>query len=813
MPTHRLPHTFPLLGCTLLLAAMLTLCSTGRLQAQPEVRRSGEYTTEGREFWIIFQKNFRDWMVDDRTGGLRRADPLQLELFITSSGNARGVIEIRGIGFRQEFIVQAGRVLNVPIDTAAQFRSAETVEDMGVHITSDEPIAVYALNRRFQTTDTYLAHPINVLGTVYRVMGYKPLQKELVSQAAVVATEDNTVVTFTPTVETSGPGTAGAAGHAANTPFTVQLNKGQAYQIMPRWKPGMRSDLTGTLISADKPIAVFSGHNCAYVPDADVKACNLLVEQVPPVRSWGRQFFVGALAARTSSVLRVLASEDSTQVFENNLPVANLKAGEFYENTNLRENTMITATRPVLVAQLSKGFDNGDNVGDPMMIAVAPTEQFLSAYRFATPVRGSWKHYINLVALTASLDSLRLDSMPINRALFRPIGLSLYSIAQVEVRYGTHVITNSSPFGLYSYGFGYDEAAYDAYGNGGGQSMEQVIVRDDKTPPFLTAVWTRVPRDPRGQINAVAHDDRVDDQGLMDITVLEQENLEVSVPRFATGAPQVPLPVRPITERASGSARLQLRDRAGNTSIQTICAQYDPAGDTLVVRVLTAGETCEFAGTFQIGPMLGYAILDNNVSIPITAEGTAATIALKGNGGVPTYNVGVSVEQPLRGNFALAGRLNFTLMNATPTGYDSTRVATDNSRLVEEYRLQRRAVNVSIAPGLQYYMFGRKLYLLGLLNVGLPLYRSETLTRTILSPSNHIYQNGTGEETLAEGSVSGGSGILVTPELALGVGSDLRSGWRVFMELGMGHSITSVSSDHDWSVGYGFARFGARVKF
>ncbi len=327
----------------LLLLAAVSSAFAQDLPRPTVLSRRTDFTTEGREFWLVFQKNFRDFMVDDKTQAQRPADPLQLELFITSSATAHGYVEIRGLRFRKDFTVQAGKVINIPIDTAAQVRSSEKIEDLAVHIVADQPIAVYGLNRRFQTTDTYLAHPVNVLGQSYRAMGFRWLQNDLLSQMAVIATDDNTTVTITPTVKT-------AKGRPAKQPFEVILNRGDVYQVMPRYDPNTPSDLTGSLIEADKPVAVFSGHNCAYVPDPSVKACNLLVEQLPALRSWGRQFFVGTLAGRSSALLRVLADKDSTHVFENNRLVATLRAGEFYENKSQTQHTMITSDQPVLVA-------------------------------------------------------------------------------------------------------------------------------------------------------------------------------------------------------------------------------------------------------------------------------------------------------------------------------------------------------------------------------------------------------------------------------------------------------------------------------
>lgn len=790
------------------------------LHAQPERRqRQSDFTTEGKEFWLVFQKNFRDWVTDEKTQRQRPADALTLELFITSSQNATGYIEIKGLRFRQDFSVPAGQVITIPIDTAAQLRSSEVVEELGVHVVADQPIAVYGLNRRYQTTDTYLAHPVNVLGKRYRAVGYRWLQNDLLSQVAIIATEDNTEITITPTASTSGPMPAGAKSDPGrsrpmNKPFTIELDRGEVYQVIPKYDPRTMSDLTGTLVEADKPIAVFSGHNCAYVPDNATKACNLLVEQLPAINAWGRQFFVGALAGRSSSVIRIVASEDNTQVFENNRLVATLNAGEYFQDLSQTQHTMVTSSHPVLVTQYSKGFDNGDNVGDPMMIVVAPTEQFLSSYRFATPVRGSWRHYINLIVPTSTIDSLRLDGRAVDRSSFQVFGISLYSIAQIEVSYGTHVITNSQPFGLYSYGFGYDEAAYDAYGNGGGQSLEQVIQYPDTMEPTLSAAFGRIPGDRRGAINAIARDDQVNDRGLDQIVVLDNEVLDVQIPKFESGTPQVSIILRPNMDRMNGYAQFRLRDRAGNVSYHTVCAHYDAQRDTLLISVQRGLEPCDFSSGRQWGGYLGYAVLDNHVTIPANSPELNNSVELKGNPGVPTWSMGGYVEQPWTSSFVLRGIVSLTFLKADARGYDSTlNTASDGTRISEEFRLHRTAVQFSVSPGIHYFLARRNAYLFGHLTIGVPLFTSEVLTRTIISPANYVYESGLGERVDYDDSGPSGIAIALTPEIGIGATADLPNGWHIFGELGTAGSLTSISPDRDWTISYLFARAGVKVRW
>jgi hypothetical protein len=338
---------------------------------------------------------------------------------------------------------------------------------------ADAPVTVYGSNHRFQTTDTYLAYPVDLLGRSYRAACYRWLQSDLLAQVAVVATEDGTTVRLTPSAPVAQPVSASLVGPVSGRePIELTLNRGEVYQIIAKYDPGTLSDLTGTLVTADKPVALFSGHNCAYVPTSSVKACNLLVEQMPPISTWGREHYVGGLATRTSSVVRVIAAEDSTVVSINGRRMAMLDAGQFHEETRQRDPMAITADRPVLVVQLSQGYDNGDNVGDPMMTVVAPVTQYNSSYRFATPLRGAWRNFANVIVPLTSIGDLRLDGAPVADSLFRQIGTSPWAAGAITVEEGAHTITCGARFGFSCYGFGADKESYDAYGHAGGYMVE-----------------------------------------------------------------------------------------------------------------------------------------------------------------------------------------------------------------------------------------------------------------------------------------------------------------------------------------------------
>ncbi|MCS6808639.1 MAG: IgGFc-binding protein, partial [Bacteroidota bacterium] len=461
---------------------------------QQAMREVVAATSEGTEFWVCFQKNGQETELGKRDARVAQRERLTQELFITSSENAKVRIEIDGLLFRQETRVRAGTVISVRIDTAAQLRSSEVVERLAVHITSDKPISVYGLSHRYQTTDSYMGLPIEALGTEYRIMSYYKLTEGLIAQFAVIATQDSTEVTITPKAPTLG-------GRQPDVPFTVQLSRGDVYQVIasaPR--KNQPSDLTGTLVQSTKPIAVFSGHSGAYIPVRE-KGYNHLIEQLPPVPAWGRHYYIGKLFGRTKSTIRVLAAENDTRVFANGQLIALLAAGDYYEDSDLREHTLITADKRILVAQYSHGFENSlDSIGDPMMILLTPTQQFLKKYRMATPIRGEWKHFVNIVVPRTGLSSLRIDGKPADERAFTPFGESRYSIAQISLNFGTHTFECNEPFGLYSYGFGYGYDSYDAYGNMVGQSFLALRAIPDTLPPTVEIMYVNATPEPAKQL-------------------------------------------------------------------------------------------------------------------------------------------------------------------------------------------------------------------------------------------------------------------------------------------------------------------------
>lgn len=771
-----------------LVLSMVAIATASALAMPLDTKRLPK-NSEGREFWICFMKNFREDGKGQQRG--QGGETRRLQLFITSSSDARVRIEVEGIRMDTSLVVRANSVVSVLMPTSVMLSAVGVPERRAIHITADSNISVYGLNTRYQTTDTYMALPIQALGTEYRVMGYTKLAPDLLSGFSIIATEDGTEVTITPTALIKG-------GRLPNKPYTVRLRRGDVYTAEAEWESVGASDVTGSLVSSNKPISVFSGHTCAYVP-VRIEACNHLVEQVPPLTSWGKHFYLGMLKERTKYNYRVLASSVDTKVFEDSRLVAMLRPGEFYEGSNISRHIQLTADKPVLVAQFAQGFKNGDSVGDPMMILVSPTQQFLKEYRFATPIDGDWHHYINVVTPTSSIKDIRLNGRRLDSTLFMRLGESRYSLAQVSVPFGTHTIKGSDPFGLYNYGFGFGKDAYDAYGNMSGQSFEEIRQGKDSLPPLVEG-GTR-----RDEYIVMFRDDRSTDRGMSTVRVAYAYALEAVIPKIEPGVPQTSVRVRPNLPGVSGRIVLEAVDLAGNSSFITICHAFDAQSDRYAYFThegrdgICVEDQAWFAGV--------YAVVNHSFHSP-NFMGTAD---VQSAGGPFTSGQGTSgwlggvVGKRLSSWLSIGARMTVQTLGGTLTAPDSTvtPIFDAGSGSFVDYQ---EGTDVSIGAPLVTLGATAELYasrsVYGIVGAQLStsLGSAVSVERRILQPSNVTFDAGSRVRRVDPRSLSSLNTFNVGVMAGLGFTYPISFRTNAVVEAVYTRWLGSVVSDADWGL-------------
>lgn len=347
-------------------------------------------------------------------------------------------------------------VVNLPAGSHSSW-TAGAVRNNLVRLAGTEDFVVYLVNRGRFSSDAAMALPVDALGTSYIVttMSGSNIVTSDRSQFLVMAPFDGTTVTITPTTSLRRPSPIGS--NPAGVPFQVTLQRGEGFRGEA---VSARTDLTGTLIEADRPIAVLGGNICTNVPGSTA-FCDHVFEVMHPLVSWGSSALVVNLPNRPGgSLYRIVASEDDTEISVDGAPVATVQKGDLVQLGPLAGSHLVTAEKPVFVTQFMTGSTSpGASLGDPAMANMIPPDQFLESYTFST-VGGSQFafHFLTVVAPQSSVGSVLLDGVAIPATEFTPIGSTGYSSAVISLAEGTHTTTSPEPHGITVEGINQDDS-------------------------------------------------------------------------------------------------------------------------------------------------------------------------------------------------------------------------------------------------------------------------------------------------------------------------------------------------------------------
>lgn len=391
--------------------------------------------------------------------------------YITGNSAGTGNVSIPGIDLFENFTVIPGEL--TPVILPARGTTAQRnnrFSQAGIRVDASTDIVLYGVNDiGTASADGFLGLPRETLGSSDIVLGYTSFG-DLAYQASefiVVGDEDDTVVTITPSV-TSSTRTKGI-------PYNIRLDALEIYQLFSH---GAGEDITDSVITSTKPVAVFSGASIAFVP-VSVRFADHLVEQIPPTDTWGTTFFTVPIAQRKAGdVFRVLARDSDTDVIIDGVVVATLNATEFFE-AELSSFTghKIVTTRPSLVGQYNKGSSADDVETDHFLMLIPDSRQYLNSYMLTTPSEepaGFPANFINLIVLTTDLDACKFDEAQLS-TFYTSLGSiainnSEYTGVQLNVTIGAHIVDCPNSFGAFVYGS--DRA--QSYGYLGGCALRKL---------------------------------------------------------------------------------------------------------------------------------------------------------------------------------------------------------------------------------------------------------------------------------------------------------------------------------------------------
>ncbi|MDR2971806.1 MAG: hypothetical protein LBU83_07770, partial [Bacteroidales bacterium] len=319
----------------------------------------GAQTTTGTEFWLTFGQmasishNIVDFQIRIVTGN----QPTTVKIELTELGTSHSFT----IGAQQIYAYNLD-----PSERQAVYNTTMGVSNKSIHVTADHPVSVYSMGQRFAVLDATNVLPVTTLSDDYYHISYRAYNMNRHDAYAVIATENNTDIYH-------------------DGVWEATLHKGQVYY---RTAPSY-TEMTGVHITTNHPVAYFTLHACSQIPYS-YSTDNFLMQQLAPVNTWGRNFFVPVSFPNKDRV-RIVVSENGTTIKQfggeiksaqgSQMSLDNLQAGQFVElEVNLNNNgCYIQSDKPVGVCSYLTARQYNDLGLD------GPTQAWIPSIEQTTP--------------------------------------------------------------------------------------------------------------------------------------------------------------------------------------------------------------------------------------------------------------------------------------------------------------------------------------------------------------------------------------------------------------------------------------------
>lgn len=304
----------------------------------------------------------------------------------------------------------------------------------GIRVRAGRPVQVWARHYRLYFSESTLVLPTSQLKDDYLALAYiddAASSNAIESSIAVLAPEEGTTVEVTPAVLVKG-----TPGRAAGIPFTVDLKRGEVYQIQSS------GDLSGTRLRTlgGQKLAVFAGSRISLADFCN--ATSHLYDQQAPLDGWGKTFALLPLAGEGGDFVRVLASQDNT-TFQVGCQTYIIEEAGAHFTFLCPSAALLRADKPVAVGLIPRGgacnsnpVTGADLRGDPSLLVLPPLEQVSRRVVYRRPLQFGFHYippeaYIELV-FPASAE-VRVNNAPLSAEVFPLPGNSALSYAILPV--------------------------------------------------------------------------------------------------------------------------------------------------------------------------------------------------------------------------------------------------------------------------------------------------------------------------------------------------------------------------------------------
>lgn len=494
MSVHATIRRYRLLS--IMLAFVLSIFSHIGAFAQQKVE-----LRSGREFYFGIPHVWRQAtaFTDDSPWGLAA-----FQVWVGSEVDTKIFLEAPAIGVARVYLIKAGEIKIIPLDDILMNTQSEVITNNGIHILADDPVTVTGYSSYRVSGEAFTVIPMENLGKRYFTTNmyqdftgantdYRP------AQFMIVATEDNTSVTFMPNTETE-------KGVKKGQVKQVTLRKGQTYLVKAKIQPSLNqtdaSDLSGTEIISNKPIAVISGHTKAAFPRFTGTMLgttasfmrNSLMDMMWPVEFLGKEYIAVPMLHTSrpynaidqqakGDLIRFVAIEDGTIIYRlapdgvTELQLSKeLNKGQFFDVVESEVATIFRSNKNVMATQYGKSWrlttpgalikdgKNSDNAdllnpsknGQGTMMPLTPNGRWASHAIFNSP--DGMNNFVNVVFPSDQIDSIFFDNISLrNRygSVIKTFAGTPYSYLSEPMGSGTHIIRGTgqnSKFATYVYG-------------------------------------------------------------------------------------------------------------------------------------------------------------------------------------------------------------------------------------------------------------------------------------------------------------------------------------------------------------------------
>ncbi len=546
---------------TLLLLAIPKQASSQDIIPLPKEQRS---SFEGRHFMIGFMNN-------DNSS-------TQKNLLLTVSSRLAATITMKykDVSLVQELLADSTYTFTIPADVEILEPGVVKKKSL-VEIESDVPVAVYVYSSKINTTESYAAIPTSSWGKEYMAMSYQSDYSKgfdspggsHASEFMIMSNYRDTRITFTPSAPINGgtlPGTT-----------SIVLQKGETFLVQ-----AYQGDLTGTRITSDFPIGVLSGHVRTSIPDTlsiPTKSKNHLVEMLPPVSAWGKEFVTVPYDLNPEGdLIRSVATEDETVLYTESASYVptyyHMKQnGIPYDKYIMLAPGIWKANKPICVGQymysqiLIRKFTPG--FLDPSLVIIPPIEQYVSRAMFHTLGNNLPQflgHYLNLICDSLAVTDVTINDIPIAQFEkfkgFTKVQNSGYYYSRIPIQSKFYDIKSVS--GKFT-GVLFGHASRNAYAMSLGSSLLSTLERNDSQAPIITGN-----PDCDGNLKLTSIDADLPDQSGLDHIIVLKDSTEnytwsVTYPKIPYPSPtQGVVTAQPIDLSKDARIVIETRDRAGN---------------------------------------------------------------------------------------------------------------------------------------------------------------------------------------------------------------------------------------------------------